>query len=83
MRSPMAQRRVRGAYRMCFNTPAGRLVLKDLYDFCNVMQPTQRADAHHTAHEEGKRRVFLRIFHMMKPDDERQKLQELEETRYE
>ena len=61
-------------------------VLKDLYDECNAMQPTQHGDSYRSAFEEGKRWVFLHIFHKMKPEkmtfeEERRKLMELEEIR--
>ena len=78
MRDP----RLAGAYRMCFNSPAGERVLHDLYKFCRVMDTTHvPGESHETAFNEGKRRVFNRIFLYMKPDDERQKLKDLEERR--
>ncbi len=44
-----------GAYRQCFNSPAGQIVLLDLMKFCKFRVPcTDQID-------EGKRQAFLRI----------------------
>ena len=78
MRNP----RLAAAYRTCFGSPAGERVLHDLYGFCKVMNPSHvPGESHETAFNEGKRRVFTRIFLHMQPEDERRKLKELEETR--
>lgn len=82
MRSLPKKGRLRAAYKACFNTPAGDIVLNDLYRFCHAMQPTHvNGNEYETAFNEGKRRVFLRIFHQMKVEDERKRLRILEETR--
>jgi len=74
--------RLRAAYQECFKGVAGETVLRDLYKFCNVMQPTHVVgNEYETAYNEGKRRVFLRIFHEMKVHDERKMLKQLEEMR--
>jgi hypothetical protein len=77
----ISQKRRKAAYRNCFGGDAGRIVLHDLYKFCNAMEPVASGDSHRTFFEEGKRNVFLHIFHLMKFEDERKKLKELEETR--
>lgn len=55
--------RKRAAYREFFNSEAGKEVLRDLWDFCFAMKPTAViSDPHATFFNEGKRRVWLRIF---------------------
>jgi hypothetical protein len=74
--------KLRSAYQTCFSGVAGETVLRDLYKFCNAMQPTHvMGNEYETAFNEGKRRVFLRIFHQMKIHDERKMLKQLEEMR--
>lgn len=47
-----------GAYRQCFGSPAGKIVMNDLMKFCRF-----RTDARNEI-EEGQRRVFLRIVNL-------------------
>lgn len=54
---------IRSAYREIFESDAGKIVLKDLYSFCGAMTPTAvLSDSLATFYNEGKRRVYLRIF---------------------
>lgn len=49
-------------YQECFRSAAGKEVLKDLAQFCLVNQPTYViGDPHHSAFNEGMRRVYLRV----------------------
>lgn len=49
-------------YTEVFSTPAGKEVLKDLIQFTHVYNPTYvQGDASASAHNEGMRRVGLRI----------------------
>ena len=52
----------RNNYKYCFETEAGKEVLKDLANFCKYNEPTFVAgDPYATAFNEGMRRVFLRM----------------------
>lgn len=54
---------VRAAYREVFESDAGKVVLRDLYAFCGAMTPTAvLSDSLATFFNEGKRRVYLRVF---------------------
>ena len=53
-----------------FGSDAGRRVLKDLYLFCHMDQPTFAQDPCLTAFNEGCRRVFLRILGILRLSDE-------------
>lgn len=49
-------------YKEAFRTAAGKAVLKDLEQFCHANNVTYViGDPHHTAFNEGMRRVYLRI----------------------
>ena len=79
---PQAVLRLRGSYKSCFGTVAGERVLRDLYRFCHGGQSTHvQGNEYETAFNEGKRAVFIRIFHKMKIHDERKMLKQLEEIR--
>lgn len=62
---------LRADYGAVFDTAAGQRVLKDLYRFCRMDQPTFTPDPCTAAFNEGCRRVFLRIlgFRRMSMDD--------------
>ena len=57
------------SYRLCFSSPAGREVLKDLMAFCHFRRPLALRDAPVDANDvllaEGSRQVFLRIITIM------------------
>lgn len=56
----------RAAYRAAFGDEAGRRVLKDLAWFGYASRPTHvQGDPVQTAHNEGMRRMFLRIQSLM------------------
>lgn len=48
-------------YRLCFNSPPGKEVLKDLARFCRAHESTFHADPRAHAMAEGRREVWLRI----------------------
>lgn len=52
------------AYRQCFGSPAGKVVMADLIAFCRFRREAT------TPIEEGQRRVFLRIINMVCLTDE-------------
>lgn len=57
-------------YREVFNTPSGKMVLKDLAKFCGQNSPTYvSGDSHASAYREGMRRVFLRIQSLIDLDE--------------
>lgn len=64
------QRQRRADYTEAFGSDAGRRVLKDLYRFCRMDQPTFAQDPCLTAFNEGCRRVFLRILGIMRLTDD-------------
>ena len=81
-RIPEKVLRLRAAYRGCFGSGAGEKVLRDLYLFCRMGQSTHvQGNEYETAFNEGKRAVFIRIFHTMKVHDERKEMKRLEEIR--
>lgn len=63
---PRLPGRLRRDYVEVFSTPAGRRVLRDLYGFCHMAQPTFSPDPQIAAFNEGCRRVFLRILGLMR-----------------
>lgn len=70
-RSLLARRQRRHDYRQAFGGEAGSRVLRDLFRFCRMDQPSMVVgDPHMTAYQEGMRRVFLRIAAIMRQDDE-------------
>lgn len=64
------QRQRRADYAAVFDSDSGQRVLKDLYRFCRMDQPTFAQDPCLTAFNEGCRRVFLRILGIMRLTDE-------------
>ena len=67
-RSLMARRY---QYQLCFRSPPGEEVLKDLARFCRAHKSTFHEDARLHAMAEGRREVWLRIQNHLKlsPDD--------------
>lgn len=63
------QRQRRADYLAAFGTEPGRRVLRDLYRFCHMDQPSFAADPCITAFNEGQRRVFLRLLGIMRLTD--------------
>ena len=60
----------RGAYRSCFNSTPGKMVLKDLARFCHAHDSTFDEDPRVHAMLEGRREVWLRIqLHLQLDDD--------------
>lgn len=58
-------------YKICFDTPEGQRVLKDLVQFCKYRDSTFVAgDPHATAFNEGMRRVALRIIKFLNMTEE-------------
>jgi len=57
------------SYRLCFGSPAGREVLKDLMQFCHFRRPLALRDVPVDANDvllaEGARQVFLRVITIM------------------
>lgn len=54
--------RTRRAYREAFGSPAGRIVLADLADFCGRdLEAFEPGDPHTTAYRLGLRRAYERI----------------------
>jgi hypothetical protein len=56
------------AYRLCFSSPAGREVLKDLMQFCHFRVPLavrDPVDPNDVLLAEGARQVFLRVITIM------------------
>jgi hypothetical protein len=49
------------AYKLCFGTPAGKEVLKDLMRFCRANESAFDMDVRVHALLEGRREVWLRI----------------------
>ena len=69
---PARNLRRKRAYRTVFATEEGKTVLADLYRFCGVEAQSFANDPCQTAFNEGRRRVALRIAHMIRhetPDD--------------
>ena len=63
-----SQRRI--DYGLTFSSDHGKRVLKDLYRFCGMGQPSFVPGApDETAFNEGKRRVFLRLAALLELDD--------------
>jgi hypothetical protein len=52
------------AYRLCFGSPAGQAVLKDLAPFCRAILTTREPDMPMELLE-GRRQVYLRIMNIM------------------
>lgn len=64
--SDMRLEMLRSQYRTVFEGDAGEAVLRDLYEFCGLfMQAHVPGDPFHTAFNDGKRRVALRINAML------------------
>lgn len=64
------QRRTRNAYKRLFATDDGKIVLKDLAQFCKIRQPsTVPGDPFETHTNEGMRRVALRVFGFLDMSD--------------
>jgi hypothetical protein len=51
----------RHQYQLCFRSPPGQEVLKDLARFCRAHESTFHADPRAHAMAEGRREVWLRI----------------------
>lgn len=72
----LPQSRLRARYRECFGTPAGRAVLRDLFDFCGIRRSSifasdgGKIDPHEVLAQEGCRRAALRIAHFLDMTDE-------------
>lgn len=55
------------AYKSIFNGELGKIVMKDLKDWCHVDKPSLVPGSPDlTAYNEGARSVYLRICHMAK-----------------
>lgn len=54
------RQRQRG-YHLCFNSPAGQVVLQDLAKFCRAAETCYNDDPRKHAVLEGRREVFIRI----------------------
>jgi hypothetical protein len=68
------QEKVRNAYRALFDpeVPVAETVMRDLAAICCANTPTEvTGDTHATAHNNGKRRVFLHIKSQLAMTDER------------
>lgn len=60
----------RQRYKNTFSGPDGEAVLKDLLRFCHYDKPTfVVGDPYQTAHNEGMRRVALRLLSILNMDD--------------
>ena len=80
MQDPITKvRRRKQAYRTIFRTIEGQVVLDDLYRFCGVEAQSFTSDPCLTAFNEGKRRVALRIAHMMQHNSPEERLKVMEE----
>ena len=59
------------AYQLCFNSPAGQLVLTDLAKFCRGAETcVVPGDIHTTLVLEGRREALLRVMQFAKLDEE-------------
>lgn len=58
-------------YRICFGSEAGQRVLSDIREFCFACQDTFAIEAAVAAHNNGRRRVLLRIEAFMGMNDAR------------
>jgi hypothetical protein len=58
-------------YQICFRSPPGQIVLKDLARFCRAHKSTFHEDPRVHAMAEGRREVWLRIQNQLQlsPDD--------------
>lgn len=56
------------AYQRVFESPEGKLVLRDLMKGCHFYETTFTGDAIETAYREGERSVVLRIIRTLKLD---------------
>jgi hypothetical protein len=52
------------AYRLCFSSPSGKIVMADLMKFCSFRKPAE------SDFDEGGRRAFLRIVNFVNLTDE-------------
>ena len=55
------------AYKNCFNTVDGEIVLADLKKQCFFNESTYRGDVNEMLRNEGQRRVLLRIINWSDP----------------
>jgi hypothetical protein len=53
--------RTANAYQTCFGTESGKIVLQDLFKFCEVANSVPSENREETGYILGKRRVWLRI----------------------
>ena len=58
------------AYRVCFNSPDGQIVLRHLAEFCRAAASCFHADPRLHAVLEGRREVFLQIQRFSKLSDD-------------
>jgi|GEM_PF-1465237 len=69
---PCRHQQVPAAYRRLFDTPDGKIVLKDLAKFCRIADPTHvPGDPTTSALNEGARCVFLHVSAMCRLSHER------------
>lgn len=59
--TPEQLKELQRAYQLCFGSPAGQMVLKDLMPFCRAAESTFDPDPRIHAVLEGRREVYLRI----------------------
>ena len=64
-------KRRRSDYVDTFSSPQGERVLADLHEFCGASKSSFGRNPYETAHNEGMRRVWLRIEAFLRMDDER------------
>jgi hypothetical protein len=58
----------RNCYRNCFNTEAGKLVLKDLFKVSKMNRSSYSNDTHLMAKEEGRKEVYRYIINTLNMD---------------
>jgi hypothetical protein len=67
------------SYRDAFSTDAGKVVLKDLKDFCGADKPCFSKEPLEMAYREGRREVYLRIMaHIDLTKEQLRQLNEME-----
>ena len=76
-KKPDPRTRLRAAYRHVFSTDTGRIILKDLMQRSGVLKPTTiPTDAILSAFNDGQRQIVLGILRQMRPDDQRNLVEE-------
>ncbi len=68
---------VRIAYRECFNSEHGKIVLKDLERRCFIADTTFNRDPYVSAFQEGTRSVVIHIKQLMEVGDGKEERREV------